>query len=548
LTVTDLASLLGGLGLFLLGMSMMTDGLKLAAGGALRSILETWTGSAVRGFMTGVLITAVVQSSSAVTVAAVGFVNAGLLTLERAFWVIIGTNVGTTMTGWLVALVGVKVEVGALALPLIGAGMLLRMAARGRVELAGAGQALAGFGAFFLGISVLQGGFAGMSGRITELNLERYDWSTIAAFFGLGALLTVMTQSSSAAIALTLTASATGGVPLPLAAAAVVGTNVGTTSTALFASLNATAPARRVASAHILFNVLTGIVAMALLQPLLFMCRQVAGWTGAGDDVPTTLALFHTAFNLLGAALMWPVGERLVRQLERLYVSAAEKLAQPRFLDTTLIGVPTLALRGLVLELERMAGIAFRAARTRITATPSAHAMPAGERDALALLARHARSFIGKLSGNPLPGGVVAALPDLIRATQHLDDLGAITADLADALPRADIAMRDGWEELRTAALDSLDMRSEDNPSSLDDAINRAEAAYQRVKADLLRTCAAGLLPVEAMERALDHARTLRRCADVAIKARRRLAPWLERADAQAPGSAEPPAGKVARH
>ncbi|MBX3502448.1 MAG: Na/Pi cotransporter family protein [Alphaproteobacteria bacterium] len=548
MTVTDLASLLGGLGLFLLGMWMMTDGLKLAAGSALKSILETWTSSAARGFMTGVLITAIVQSSSAVTVAAVGFVNAGLLTLKQALWVVIGTNVGTTMTGWLVALVGVKVEVGALALPLIGIGMLLRMAARGRVELAGAGQALAGFGAFFLGISVLQDGFAGMSGRITELNLEHYDWSTIAAFFGLGALLTVMTQSSSAAIALTLTASATGGVPLPLAAAAVVGTNVGTTSTALFAALNATPPARRVASAHILFNVMTGVVAMALLQPLLFACRLVAGWTGAGDDVPTTLALFHTGFNLLGAALMWPAGERIVRQLERLYVSAAEKLAQPRFLDATLIGVPTLALRGLVLELERMTDIAFRAARVRIAAMPGAHAMPTGERDALAQLARQARSFIGRLSGNPLPEDVVAALPDLIRATQHLDDLGALTPGLAAAPPRADIAMRNEWQELRAAALHSLEMRSGVEAASFDDEIRRVDTAYQRVKADLLRTCAAGLLPVEAMEDALDQARTLRRSADVAIKARRRLSAWVERVGAHPQDGAEAPAGDGTRH
>src|SRR5690606_32995084 len=126
---STIASLLGGIGLFLLGMQMMTEGLKLAAGNALRSILKSWTGTNLRGLLAGVLITALVQSSSAVTVASVGFVNAGLLTLSQAVWVIFGANVGTTTTGWLVALVGIKVDVGVLALPLLGIGMLLRLAA-----------------------------------------------------------------------------------------------------------------------------------------------------------------------------------------------------------------------------------------------------------------------------------------------------------------------------------------------------------------------------------------------------------------------------------
>jgi len=151
-------TLAGGIGLFLLGMGLLTDGLKIAAGGALRTLLQTWTKSSIRGFAVGVLITAVVQSSSAVTVATVGFVNARLLSLRRAVWVILGTNVGTTMTGWLVALVGVKVDVGALALPLIGIGMALALGAGERARIAGAGRALAGFGLFFLGVCVLQGG------------------------------------------------------------------------------------------------------------------------------------------------------------------------------------------------------------------------------------------------------------------------------------------------------------------------------------------------------------------------------------------------------
>src|SRR5690606_36912135 len=174
---STIASLLGGIGLFLLGMQMMTEGLKLAAGNALRSILKSWTGTNLRGLLAGVLITALVQSSSAVTVASVGFVNAGLLTLSQAVWVIFGANVGTTTTGWLVALVGIKVDVGVLALPLLGIGMLLRLAAGVNARRAGLGSAVAGFGAFFLGVGILQGAFSEIAPRIGEWSTGMSGWA-----------------------------------------------------------------------------------------------------------------------------------------------------------------------------------------------------------------------------------------------------------------------------------------------------------------------------------------------------------------------------------
>ncbi|WP_262422753.1 Na/Pi cotransporter family protein [Brevundimonas denitrificans] len=255
MTLGVFASLLGGVGLFLLGMWLMTEGLKLAAGGALQAVLESWTRSAPRGFLAGVLITALLQSSSAVTVATLGFVNAGLLNLAQAVWLIIGANVGTTMTGWLVALVGVKIDVAALALPLIGLGMLGRLAFRGRSRLFGAAQAMAGFGAFFLGVGVLQGAFADLLGDMGHLFTGDATFAALLIALALGVLVTVLTQSSSAAIALALTAAASGEIPLSMAAMAVIGTNIGTTSTAILAALSATPAARRVATAHVIFNV-----------------------------------------------------------------------------------------------------------------------------------------------------------------------------------------------------------------------------------------------------------------------------------------------------
>ncbi|MCB1982800.1 MAG: Na/Pi symporter, partial [Rhodoferax sp.] len=163
---TMVATLAGGLGLFLLGMTMMTDGLKLAAGPALERVLTRATRTRWHALTSGALMTAVVQSSSAVTVAAIGFVNAGLMTLAPALWVLFGANVGTTMTGWIVALVGLKFKIEALALPLVGLGAVLRLTGSGRRHGA-IGTAVAGFGLLFMGIGLLQQNFAGLAGQLS---------------------------------------------------------------------------------------------------------------------------------------------------------------------------------------------------------------------------------------------------------------------------------------------------------------------------------------------------------------------------------------------
>ncbi|MGR7996814.1 Na/Pi cotransporter family protein [Xanthobacter sp. ZOL 2024] len=533
MNATVLASLLGGLGLFLLGMGLMTDGLRIAAGGTLKSILDTWAQNAIRGFLAGFLITAVVQSSSAVVVATIGFVNAGLLSLAQAIWVVIGTNVGTTMTGWLVALVGIKVDVGTLALPLIGIGMLVRLLAGGRVRPASLGQAVAGFGAFFLGIGIFQDGFSGLAPGLLELDFGPTTWLTALGFVGLGMLLTVLTQSSSAAIAIILTASTTGSVPLVLAGAAVVGTNIGTTSTAVLAAVAATPAARRVATAHILFNVITGTVALILLSPLLVVSRSIAGLLDAEGSLPTVLAVFHTTFNLLGSVLIWLVRGPFVRLLASLYVSPAEQAARPAYLDPTLTSVPALALSGLVLELQRTTDMAFRSARQRVATPPSDPALPLNEEVVIGHLARQIRTFIGRLGASPLPDTVVSALPDLIRAVQHVEDLIAAGRGVHKVLLPEAIATGDAWHSLLQATRHSLTLYNrsiadEAATGRLGEQARRAEAAYQNVKAELLHAAAVGEMPVEAMEDALTNAQALRRCADIAFKIQRRLRPWSE--------------------
>ncbi|TXK60731.1 Na/Pi cotransporter family protein [Alkalisalibacterium limincola] len=291
----DLGSLLnfaGGIGLFLLGMRLMSDGLKVAAGPALRGLLATATRSSWRGVGSGVLITSLVQSSSAVIFATIGFVNAGLLNLGQAVWVIFGANVGTTLTSWIVALVGFNIDLQALAMPAIAAGMGLWILGKGRRSALG--QALVGFGIFFLGLDVLKDSFAGLGDTFEIDGWVRDGAVGIAVFALVGAVLTVLMQSSSATLAVTLTAAAGGVLPLTAAAAMVIGAKVGTTSTALFAVFGATPAAKRAAASHVAFNLVTALVALPALPWILAGSQWLADALGFASQPATILAVFHT--------------------------------------------------------------------------------------------------------------------------------------------------------------------------------------------------------------------------------------------------------------
>lgn len=535
-----LVSLLGGLGLFLLGMGMLTDGLKVLAGPALRDLLGRWTRTALRGLLSGVLITALVQSSSAVTVATIGFVNAGLLTMTQAVWVVFGTNVGTTMTAWLVALVGVKIDMPVLALPLVGLGMFVQLLLAARPRMAGLGKAIAGFGLFFIGVGVLQTGFADLGQRIPAPAGEMAGLAGILLFVGLGALITTLTQSSSAAIAIVLTAVAGGTVGLLPAAAVVIGANIGTTSTAAFAALRATSAARRVVVAKIAFNVLTAVVAILLLAPLLRAAAWLAAIVAETPADAVVLAVFHTLFNLLGVLLMVPLAPPLVRRLERMFRRGETVEGRPLHLDPTLLQVPSIAVRGLTLEVARLAERQFAAARAQLLNADrqAAHRL----REATVMLADDVRDFVGRLSSRDLPDDGVDALADLIRALQHLEELPLHFEELQPPAPGS-VAHEDAMR-LREAAdaLLAADL-ADTGPDA--ERFEVVRAAYQAAKARMLHLTAAGQMPPHALEAALADARAVRRVAESALKARRRLRPWLEApagpvAEPTEPGEAVP--------
>lgn len=537
--------LLGGIGLFLLGMSMLTEGLKLAAGDGLRAILRGWTRTPARGLVSGALLTALVQSSSAVTVATIGFVNAGLLTLRHAVWVIFGANIGTTMTAWLVALIGLKLDIGAFALPIIGFGVMGQMLGAKRPRLSGSGLALAGFGLFFLGISILKGGFETLLPWFETLDLSQAGFFAPFAFLVFGVVLAALAQSSSAAIAIILTATAGGGLPLELAAAGIIGANIGTTSTAIFASAGATPAAKRVALSHIVFNFYSGLVAFLLLYPLVDASHWLADIAMADSkDEPLTLAIFNTLFNILGVILIWPFAGRLIAWLQQRYTGPEETLSRPAHLDPTLAAVPALALRGLVLEIERMMELAFARTEARLSAVPGKPVNGNGDEGLLAL-GQAIRDFIADLSRQPLPSDVVTALPDLIRSIHHVEETIAESAAIAENghLP-APLVTGPAWDRLRAGVFATLVTTAKDRDAfktEFDSELAEVELAYEAIKKDLLASAAAGRTSVDAMEAALLRARRMRRVAEAALKAERRLCPWAPIASGRVENT--PPAG-----
>jgi phosphate:Na+ symporter len=519
---------IGGIGLFLLGMRLMTDGLKLAAGGMLRDVLTRWTRTRERALWSGVLITGIVQSSSAVTVASIGFVNAGVLTLGQAIWVIFGSNVGTTMTGWIVALVGFDIRIEAFALPLIGIGMLLSLT--GVSSRRGAfGEALAGFGVFFLGISTLKATFAGLGEAVDLGAFVGGGLLNDLMFVAVGFVMTTLVQSSSAVIAIALTAAAGGILTVEAGASLIIGANVGTTTTAVLAVLVATSNAKRVAVSHVAFNVLTGAVALLLLPVLLLIVEAMEKTVASGAGSTAALALFHTVFNVLGVVLMWPLAPRLETWLAARFVTAEEDEARPRHLDNTGLELPVLALDAIVLELGRVAATAFGIARAAFL-DPTASADRLWRRrgiiDALndAIVA-----YVQKLSAAKNAQAVAEALPHPIRALMHLSgiaDLGLAVAGRRAgiaALPEDVRNQITNFATLIAGQIDAAERLFGGGPVSLPSE-DAALPVYGRLKAAFLAAASRGDLSADQAETALDTLHDLKETAHLIDRLCKRVA------------------------
>jgi len=335
----DILQAIGGLGLFLLGMIVMTDGLKGLAGDAMRMALMRFTRSPLSGAVTGALTTAVLQSSSATTVAAVGFVSAGLLGFSNALGIIFGANIGTTITGWMVALLGFKLKLGLLVMPLILVGAILKLFARRRLAMSG--LALAGFGLIFVGIGLMQQGMAAYQGIITPQDLPSGGVGATLLLVGMGIVATLITQSSSAGVAATLTALNAGVIEFQQAAALVIGMDVGTTVTALLASIGGSLGARRTGLSHVIYNLFTAMMAILLIQPYIVAWEEIAAYP-VSRNAEVALVAFHSLFNILGVLLILPVTAYFARLIEWLVPDRLTPLTRP--LDRSLLAQPALAI------------------------------------------------------------------------------------------------------------------------------------------------------------------------------------------------------------
>jgi len=531
LTWQIFTGLAGGIGLFLLGMQMMTDGMKMSAGNSLRRILKSSTRTPIRGILSGALITSLVQSSSAVTVATIGFVNAGLLTLKQAIRVAYGSNLGTTMTGWLVAIVGFGFHIKTFALPAIGIGMLMTIFARhGRYPAIG--KAIAGFGLFFLGIDLMKSGFAGLESLIVFDALQESGITGLIVFVGVGFLMTLIMQSSSAAIAITLTAAAGGVVALPAAACMVIGANVGTTSTAALAAIGATPNARRVAAGHVIFNLVTGAVALLILPLILIAIEWFQQRSGMEGGPATFLALFHTLFNLLGVLLIWPFTQRLVTFLKRQFRAAEEDEARPKYLDSTLINTPLLAHEALSKELERIQGISIRMAEDAINTEASLSPRLTKDRFVMDKLIDAVADFTSELRRADLPEEVAEALPLSMAATRYFSDVGDLAQEIDISQSKKVSSISEEIDEvlsenrrLAISILESIQQQARDEETLIQETatLDSLERSYELVKAKLLRVGTTGKLAIRHMLALIELMKNIERLVNYSVKGQNAL-------------------------
>lgn len=331
--------LLGGIGLFLLGMTLMTDSLKEIAGTSLRQWLSKFTGSPIKAINSGIIFTLIVQSSTATTLATIGFVSASVLTFSQSIGVIVGANIGTTSTGWMVALLGVKFSIGQFALPFIALGALLKVLGGARWSLLG--LVLAGFGLIFYGIELLQIAMADLS---KQIDLSIFTTSTFFAKLLLvlvGLIMTIILQSSSAAITTAIAALASQMIQLEQALFLIIGQNIGTVATAILASLSTTANAKRTALSHLLFNVIAAIFAFFILVPMILWGYSNIKFISSFEQV-IIVAAFHTVFSLCGALLFMPFLEQVKALIYKLIPSDEDALLT--YLDDSSLSFPSVAI------------------------------------------------------------------------------------------------------------------------------------------------------------------------------------------------------------
>ncbi len=378
--ILQILTLLGALGMFLYGMNMMSSGLQKAAGDRLRKFLSAMTSNPFKRVMTGLGVTAVIQSSSATTVMVVSFVNAGLLTLVQAIGVIMGANIGTTVTAWLVSWLGFKADISILAVPLMLFGFLFSISKRDNRR--NIGEFIVGFSLLFLGLSFMKESVPDLQQTPEVLEFVRqwssYGFGSVLIFLAFGTVLTLVLQSSSATMALTLIMLSMGWIPFPMACAMVLGENIGTTITANIAASVGNYSAKRAALSHTFFNVFGVIWALIFFAPFLTLVGKITevafgvpnpsaeGFcVSSPTAVEATSALFglsmlHTLFNTINTCiLIWLTGviERFVIWAIKEPESQEDKIFRLQYIEAGPLATPELATEQAYKEIIHFAEI-----------------------------------------------------------------------------------------------------------------------------------------------------------------------------------------------
>lgn len=347
----SIITLIGALGMFLYGMNMMSSGLQKAAGDGLRRFVASMTSNPLKGVTTGLGVTAVIQSSSATTVMVVSFVNAGILTLTQAIGVIMGANIGTTFTAWIISLFGFSADISILAVPLMAIGFVMSLSKKGKTR--DISEIIVGFSLLFLGLSFMKNSVPNLETNPEVLSFIQ-SWGghgvwSVLLFILVGTTLTLVLQSSSATVALTLVFLNMGWIQFDMAAAMVLGENIGTTITANIAAAVGNTNAKRAALAHTVFNVFGVIWAVCFFRYFLALIQWLVGIVGLGGSAQTPLysiSMLHTVFNLINTGiLIWfiPVIEKIVKTAikDKSSGEIPEKLV---YINAGLISAPELAL------------------------------------------------------------------------------------------------------------------------------------------------------------------------------------------------------------
>ena len=339
-----------GIAILLFGMVLLEEGFKVFTKGPLQEFLKRATDKLYKSISVGAFVTALIQSSSLVSVITISFISAGLISLAGGIGLIFGANIGTTATAWLVAGFGLKIKISTLAMPMLVFGIVFSFQKKN--SLKGIGNVLAGLGFFFLGIHYMKEGFDVFKDYIDLTQYAIPGFWGVVIYTGLGIIITTILQSSSATLALILTALAAGQIEYENALALAIGANVGTTITAVLGSLSSNIAGKRLAGAHLVFNLVTGIVALALIYPLANLVDKISELVSiAATDYTLKLALFHTIFNILGVIIMIPFIKKLERVLIKFFKERIDKdIDEPKYLNKSVLKFPGSVISALINE------------------------------------------------------------------------------------------------------------------------------------------------------------------------------------------------------